>query len=82
MAEIRSLKPVDHAERIAAGLIELAGDIRAGKLKPIRAGVVFSISPPGEGHDDVGFCFYGADASSNEMVGLLEQAKFTLLSEP
>lgn len=81
MGNLRAIDSVNPAELIANGLTELAEDVRSGKINALRVGVVFSSRVPGKDEDQVAFCFYGAQASSAEMVGLLAQCQFELMSQ-
>jgi len=72
---------VDHSESIAASLERLANDIRAGvtPIAPIRCLVV--LGGAASGADDVGMTFFGAEASTAEVVGMLELAKINAIDE-
>jgi hypothetical protein len=72
---------VDHAESIAASLERMAADIRADALpvNPIRCLVILGGATSGA--DDIAATFFGADASTAEVVGMLELAKIQTIDE-
>jgi len=67
---------IDHAATIAAGLEYVAGEIRAGRFpfRVERCIVVVSGRCQSSG-DDIAMTYLGADASTAEVVGMLEMAK-------
>lgn len=78
MSNVRAIG-TNFAADCAAGLEAIARQIRAGEISPHRVFVVMTIKRAGEDH--VGGQFFGADASTSEVVGMLELAKYTAIQE-
>lgn len=79
---LKAVNPFDHAERIAVGLETLAADIRYGRLpQGVRKCLVVVTGPDALGPDALALCYYGAEASLAESLGMLELAKYELIQE-
>lgn len=76
VATLSSLPKVDHAEQIAAGMEQIAGEIRRGELPcdPTRC-VIILAGRDFECADDLAIATFGGGSSTPELVGLLELVK-------
>lgn len=75
---VRAIAPaakIDHAANIAAGLEQVAAEIRAGSFKFNPDLCVCVVACRSGRFDDFAMAFHGADSSTAELVGLLELAK-------
>ncbi len=79
---LTSVPRINPAEQIAAGLEEIAREVRAGSFPfPITRCLIVVSGPDAGRTDNVGLTFFGADCSLAETVGLLELAKFQAMEE-
>lgn len=73
---IGTVPKIDHAERIAAGMEQIAADIRKGQFAfdPTRCVIIVS-GRAAHRADDFAVAFFGAETGTAEVVGMLELAK-------
>lgn len=76
MSNIRAIG-TNFAAQCAEGLEAIAQQIRSGEVSPHCVFVVMSVKAAGEDH--VGGQYFGADASTSEVVGMLELAKYNAI---
>ncbi len=76
VSQLGAVPKIDNAERIAAGLEQIAGEIRRGEFAfdPSRCVIIVS-GRAVQRADDFAIAFFGTDASTAEVVGMLELAK-------
>lgn len=79
---LAAVATIDHAAQVAAGLEQVARDIREGKFPvAVRRCLVIVSGPDGASLDGVGMMHFGAETSLAETVGLLELAKIEAIDE-
>ncbi|HZF99057.1 MAG TPA: hypothetical protein VEY92_12615 [Pseudoxanthomonas sp.] len=76
VSQLGAVPKIDHAERITAGLEQIAGEIRRSEcaFDPLRCvSIVYGRAV--QWADDFAIAFFGSDAGTAEVVGMLELAK-------